>query len=57
MPNTAAARKALERARRLKEGLKRVEVYVPEGCEQEIKDFAKELTEERETNGNNNCTS
>jgi len=47
-PNTAAARKALQRARQLKRGLVRVEVVVPEDAKQEIKDLAEELCKEHE---------
>jgi hypothetical protein len=46
--NTAAARKALQRARQLKKGLVRVEVIVPEEYAQEIKDLATEINKEHE---------
>jgi flavin-binding protein dodecin len=48
-PHTAAARKALQRARQMKKGLVRVEVIVPEGYVQEIKDLATEINKDHET--------
>lgn len=46
--NTAAARKAMQRARQLKKGLVRVEVIVPEEHAQAIKDLATEINKEHE---------
>ena len=47
MVKTTKERVAEMRDRYRKKGLKRVEVWVPEGDEQKIQDMAKELRDER----------
>lgn len=47
MAEPTKERVAKTRKRKREKGLRRVEVWVPEGDEQKVHDFAKELRDER----------